>query len=107
MNQTTMDASTQDGTENSSAERSSGTVPHATAPSRQDLEASDELRRAQLSFRTLIELSPELVLLHRDGLVVHTNPAVVRALGFESAAEMVGTSLALHFHADDQPTVTT
>jgi PAS domain S-box-containing protein len=106
MTRSPIDAQTPDETENSSAERSSGTVPHASARP-PDIEVGDALRRAQSSFRTLVELSPELVLLHRDGQVLHANPAVARALGLDSAAEILGTSLGILFHGDDQPTVAT
>jgi PAS domain S-box-containing protein len=106
MTRSPIDAPTPEEIERSSAERSSGTVPHARAHP-QDVELGDALRRAQASFRTLVELSPELVVLHRDGQVVHANPAVARALGLDSAAELSGTSLALLFHVEDQPTVAT
>jgi PAS domain S-box-containing protein len=106
MTRSPIDAPTHHEAENATAERSSGTVPHAVARS-PEAEMGDGLRRAHASVRTVIELSPELVLLHRDGHVVHANPAVARALGLDSPAEISGTSLALLFHVEDQHTVAT
>jgi PAS domain S-box-containing protein len=71
--------------------------------------ASDEpgaaLHRARASFHSLLEISPELVLVHRDGLVSYMNPASVRALGLASAEERIGTPVAEAFHDEDRSVV--
>jgi PAS domain S-box-containing protein len=69
-----------------------------------DPDPGEALLRAQASFRTLVEISPELVVLHRDGLVAYANPAVVRALGHRSGDDLAGTPLVELFHADDRST---
>ena len=48
------------------------------------------LHRARASFHSLLEISPELVLVHRDGRVAYVNPAAVRALGLTSPEERMG-----------------
>ena len=89
-------------------ERSSGTVPVAPmAP--QGSEAAQGLPQAvgqaRESFSTLIQISPDLVVLHREGRIVCANPAVARALGIPSGDELIGASLIELFHLDDQATV--
>jgi PAS domain S-box-containing protein len=101
--------STHEATETSITERGSGTVQRAAAqPPDVDVreaDASDSLHRARASFYTLIEIFPELVVLHRDGQILYANPAVVGALGVEAGSDIAGSPLAGLFHPDDLPTV--
>ena len=85
-------------------ERGSGTVPIAAMSSRSS-EAAQGLQEARESFSTLVQISPDLVVLHRGGRIVRANPAVARALGIRSGDELVGTSLLELFHPDDQANV--
>src|SRR5215472_4694195 len=82
-------------------ERGSGTVPVAAA-SPQGSEAVQGVLQARESLSTLIQISPDLVVLHRSGRIVCANPAVARALGIPSSDELIGTSLIDLFHPDDQ-----
>jgi len=81
----------------------SGTMARAAIePTAKD---SDEaLRGARAAFRTLIEISPDFVVLHREGRVLYANPAVARAIGLGSGAELVGNPLMDLFHSDDRAT---
>jgi PAS domain S-box-containing protein len=63
------------------------------------------LHRARQGLRTLIEVSPQLVLIHRDGRIRWCNPAAVRALCLSSTDELAGTPLSDAFHPDDRPLV--
>ena len=65
----------------------------------------EALNRARQSLKTLIEVSPQLVLVHRDGRIVSCNPAVVRALLLSSSEELAGTPLSEVFHPDDRTLV--
>jgi PAS domain S-box-containing protein len=56
---------------------------------------------------TLLDISPELALVHREGRVAYVNPAVVRALGLGSGEELVGRLIAEVFHPDDRRVVDT
>ncbi len=53
----------------------------------------DARRAAEGSFRLIIERSPELVVVHRDGRVVYANPTALARLGYRSAAELEGRPL--------------
>ena len=77
-------------------------------PPRVDVPADEfgaALHRARASFHSLLDISPELVLVHRDGQVAYVNPASVRALGLASAEERVGTPIADAFHDEDRGVV--
>ena len=76
----------------------SATVP-AGAPT------GDELHRAQASFHTLLEVSPELVVSTATGTVVYANPAVVRALGLRRSTRSSLKPLVDLFHIDERATV--
>ena len=67
--------------------------------------SSDAVLAAQHSFRTLLEVSPALALLHRNGTVIYANPAALRAAGVSDGEGLVGTPLADLFHVDDAATV--
>jgi PAS domain S-box-containing protein len=62
----------------------------------------DPAHAAQASFRTILELSPDLIVVHRGGTAVYANPAALRAIG---AADLGGIPLADLFHAEDAGTV--
>ncbi len=57
------------------------------------------------SFRALLELSPELIALHRGGTVAYCNPAASRAIG-APLHDLVGAPLSSLFHAEDAGVVT-
>jgi PAS domain S-box-containing protein len=77
----------------------SATVP--TVPSASET-GVDVVHRAQASFRTLAEISSDLVLLHRGGRVLHANPAVLRALGLASNDELCSRAIVELVHLDDR-----
>jgi PAS domain S-box-containing protein len=60
----------------------------------------EALLRARASFHTLLELTPEPAVLHRDGMVAYANPAFLRAVGLETLA--AGTFLEPLLHPDDR-----
>jgi PAS domain S-box-containing protein len=62
----------------------------------------EALRRSEASFRTLIELLPDGVVVHRDGRILYVNPEIVRCLGHDSAADLVGRPVADIIHPDDR-----
>ncbi len=68
-------------------------------------ELGSALHRARASFHSLLDISPELVLVHRDGQVAYINPASVRALGLGSADERIGASITEVFHEEDRGVV--
>jgi PAS domain S-box-containing protein len=94
---------TSEAAEDSIVQRGSGT--RATARTL-DTDPVEALHRAQSSLRTLMEISPELVVVHRDGKIVYANPAVEHALGLRTD-DILGSALAPLFHADDRAGVET
>ncbi len=68
-------------------------------------DAEAELGRARASFRTALEICPDLMVLHREGRVVRANPAVARALGIPPGENLAGASFADLFHSDDRKRV--
>jgi two-component system, NtrC family, sensor kinase len=50
----------------------------------------EALRRSEASFRTLIERSPDTIIVHREGVLSFVNAATVRMLGYERAEELQG-----------------
>ncbi len=65
------------------------------------------LGRARASFRTVVDLTSDLVLIHREGRALYLNPAAVRILAAESADQLAGTPITEVFHPADQVAVET
>jgi len=57
----------------------------------QDLEnANAELRESEMRYRQLVELSPDGILVHRNGRIEFANAAACRMLGAHTAKDLVG-----------------
>ena len=69
------------------------------------VEAEQAIRRSEESFRVLAERSPTLLMVHRSGTVVYANPAIVRALGYANADQVVGRPVLDLVHPDDHASV--
>jgi diguanylate cyclase (GGDEF)-like protein/PAS domain S-box-containing protein len=54
-------------------------------------------------YRTLVEHSPDGVVVHERGNLVYANPAIVRLLGASCVAELVGQSVARYVDPRDVP----
>lgn len=63
------------------------------------------LLRAQESLRTVIDVSPHLVVVHRDGRVLFTNAATAHALGLSSPDDLCGAPIDDVFHSDEEAVV--
>jgi two-component system, NtrC family, sensor kinase len=66
--------------------------------------ALDAVRRTEASFRSLVEASPELVVIHRDGQMLYANPALREALGL-AGCDVTRRSVLELIHPDDRPVV--
>jgi len=64
-------------------------------------EAETSLRRSLANFRALIERLPTGTIVHRDGRIIYVNPAAVRGLRYDSAAQLVGKPVLDFVHPDD------
>ena len=61
---------------------------------------AQKLRDSEERYRTLVEWSPDPVLVHRQGVILYVNPSAVRIFGAGSAHELVGRSTAQLIHPD-------
>jgi len=61
-----------------------------------------ERLRAEKAFRAQLEAMPDLVFLHRKGILVYANPAALGALGLANTGEIVGRSFEAFVHPDDR-----
>jgi PAS domain S-box-containing protein len=55
--------------------------------------ANDALRESEDRYRTLVEISPDAVFLHREGTIIYANPAAIRLLGGSHAGEIIGREI--------------
>lgn len=62
--------------------------------------AADALRRSDENFRTLIESTPDAVVIYREDRVLYANPAAVTLLG--DSRELVGRAVQDFVHPDDR-----
>lgn len=62
--------------------------------------AEDELRRSEDRYRMLIELSPNAIFVHSDGVFVFINNAGVKLLGASSADEIINRPIIDFIHPD-------
>jgi PAS domain S-box-containing protein len=49
----------------------------------------ERIRESEERYRTLVEISPDAVILHRNGIIIYANPAAVRLMGASRADEIV------------------
>jgi PAS domain S-box-containing protein len=55
--------------------------------------ADNALRESEDRYRTLVEISPDAVFLHREGTIIYANPAAIRLLGGSFAGEIIGKEI--------------
>jgi PAS domain S-box-containing protein len=53
--------------------------------------AEEALRQSEERYRQLVELSPEAIIVQRDGKFLYVNPAAVRLWGAENPEDLLGT----------------
>jgi PAS domain S-box-containing protein len=64
--------------------------------------AHEEIDRSEQNLRAVIERAPIGILVHRLGPIAYVNPALVSALGYQRASELIGRSVVDLVHADDR-----
>ena len=79
------------------ARRMTGTVADANARKR----AEQALRDAEARYRSLVELSPDGVLVASGGIIEYANPAAARLLKAGSPRRLVGTMTEQYIHPGD------
>ena len=68
--------------------------------------SEDALRDSEQRFRTMIEWSPDAVIVHRQGRIIYVNPAAVALLGAASADDLAGKQVLEVTHPDYRPVIT-
>ncbi len=71
-----------------------------------ELRAERALRESEERWRSLMDLAPLPMCIHRDGVVLWVNDATVRAMRARSAEELIGTDVLDSTHPDDRASVT-
>ncbi len=59
------------------------------------------VQRSEMSFRALIEQSPDALLVHRDQRLIYVNPRAVTYLGYAHADDLLGQHVRTILHPDD------
>ena len=67
--------------------------------------AEEALRLSEESFRTLIEVLPDAVIVHREGKIVYANPSAAKMHGFEGPSDLLGMAVIDLVHPDELPEV--
>ncbi len=65
----------------------------------------EALLRSERSFRKLIERAPESICVHRDRRFIYVNPAMLAALRYEKASDLIGRPVLDVIHPDDRDKV--
>ena len=60
----------------------------------------DALRESEERYRSLVELTPQALVVHRDGKVLYVNPAAMKMFGAGSADELLGAPILEWVHPD-------
>jgi PAS domain S-box-containing protein len=63
-------------------------------------EAETAWKESRENFRRMVELSPDCIAVHTDGVYVYANPAFLQLLGAQSEADIVGRSIFSIAHAE-------
>ncbi len=60
----------------------------------------EELKQSEERYRRLVELSPDLIGIHNNGIIAYMNEAGVKLLGASNSQELIGKSLFEYLHPD-------
>jgi len=56
-------------------------------------QTQEQLQESEAHYRNLVDYSPDMIAVHRDGKYVFINPAGVKLLGAQSAHELIGKNI--------------
>ena len=61
---------------------------------------AQKLRESEERYRTLVEWSPDPVLVHRNGIVLYVNPSAIKVFGARTADDLIGRHTRTLIHPD-------
>jgi PAS domain S-box-containing protein len=67
--------------------------------------AEDALRESEARYRSLIELSPDAVIVHAEGKFLYLNPAALALYGAVDAGKIIGHPVLEFVHPDDRESI--
>jgi PAS domain S-box-containing protein len=62
--------------------------------------SEDALRESEERYRTLVEISPDPVIIHQEGKITYLNPAALSMFGVKHANEILGKNVLEVIHPD-------
>ena len=62
--------------------------------------AEDALKESEERYRRLVELSPDAIVVHREGKFIYVNPAAVKLWGATGPEDLIGQSILKVVHSD-------
>jgi PAS domain S-box-containing protein len=60
-----------------------------------------ELKKCEETYHSLLEVSPDPIAVHRDGVILYVNPAAVTGFGYPSREAFIGRQVRDVIHPDD------
>jgi diguanylate cyclase (GGDEF)-like protein/PAS domain S-box-containing protein len=60
------------------------------------------LQQSEQRYRSLVDWSPQALVLHRDDQILYVNPAAIKLFGASSEQELLGQSMLARIHSDYQ-----
>ncbi|MGE7767784.1 PAS domain-containing sensor histidine kinase [Peribacillus sp. NPDC096540] len=63
------------------------------------------LKESEERYRSLVEVSPEAIFVHRNGVIEYMNPMGAKMLGMDSVDDIIGMSVFQFVHPDSRETV--
>ncbi|WP_317778283.1 PAS domain S-box protein [Peribacillus sp. CSMR9] len=67
--------------------------------------AEAALKESEQRYRSLVEVSPEAIFVHRDGIIEYMNPMGAKMLGMDSVEDIIGKSVFQFVHLDSRESV--
>ncbi len=65
----------------------------------------EELRSSEGRYRTILELIPDTIAIHRNGVLIYINPAGRKLMKVEHEDELIGKNIIEFVHPEDRPMV--
>ncbi|MEY9869725.1 two-component system sporulation sensor kinase A [Peribacillus sp. B2I2] len=67
--------------------------------------AEAALKESEQRYRSLVEVSPEAIFVHRNGIIEYMNPMGAKMLGMDSVEDIIGKSVFQFVHLDSRESV--